>query len=89
MGNESSPEPSIISMTEEEYNYWKNISAIINRDGSLFDPPPGTVRGNLYNIDNEDDLILGYFSVSAVEYKRYFTNSDWLEFYIDQKCSCS
>ena len=75
------------SMTEEEYNYWKSISDIINRDGSLFDPPPGTVIGNLYNPDDPNDQILGYFSASSVNYKRFFTNAAQMDIFIRARCT--
>lgn len=58
------------SMSEEEYTYWDNISSILNRDGSIFNPPPGTVRGNLFDPNDSDNEILGFFSVASVTFKR-------------------
>ena len=75
------------SMSEEEYIYWSNIQEILNTGGSLFDPPPGTVKGNLFNPADENDQILGFFSVASVSYKRYFANPDILNRFIDPKCS--
>lgn len=62
------------AMDEAEFKYWDAVSDIITIDGSLFDPPPGTVRGNLFFEDNPDDVIVGYFSVSGVSSKRFFVN---------------
>ncbi|MDW3648587.1 MAG: DUF4249 domain-containing protein [Bacteroidia bacterium] len=77
------------NLSEEEYTYWTNIEEIINTGGSLFDPPPGTVKGNLFNPSDPSDQILGFFSVASVSYKRYFSNPDILNRYIDSKCSFS
>ncbi len=63
------------AISEEEYNYWLNVRDIVNIDGSLFDPPPGTVSGNLYNPNDPEDQILGYFSVAGVSYRQHFVNA--------------
>ena len=78
------------SMTEEEYNYWVTVNDVTNIDGSFFDPPPGTVRGNLFNVDDPDDEIVGYFSVSGLSAKRFFANPQSLnQVFIEPKCFAS
>lgn len=62
------------AMNEAEFKYWDAVSDIINIDGSLFDPPPGTVKGNLFFEDNPDEVVVGYFSVNGVSSKRFFAN---------------
>ena len=73
-------------ISEAEYKYWKGVNDIVNIDGSLFDPPPGTVQGNLYYSDGSDELVLGYFSVAGVSYKRQFMNSQTIGIFIERKC---
>ncbi len=75
------------AISEEEYKYWESVRAIVNIDGSLFDPPPGTVKGNLYNPDDTNDQILGYFSVAGVDYKRQFLNAISLAVSAQPRCS--
>ncbi len=58
-------------ISEDEYIYWKNIEQLINIDGTLFDPPPAAVVGNLVNINDPEDKIQGYFSVTSSD-SRYF-----------------
>lgn len=67
------------SISKEEYEYWESVRSIVNIDGSLFDPPPGTVKGNLYNPNDPAEQILGYFSVAGVNYRRQFVNAVSLE----------
>lgn len=74
------------SISEEEFTYWKNIKEVIDIDGGLFDPPPGTIIGNIRNVDNPDDIPVGYFSVSSVFFKRAFVNRDDTDFFIRGKC---
>lgn len=78
---------SQFSISEEEYEYWRNIKEVIDIDGSLFDPPPGTVVGNIFNVDNPDDVAVGYFSVASIFFKREFINSDELDFFVRPKCA--
>jgi hypothetical protein len=63
------------AISEEEFEYWEDVRDIVNITGSPFDPPPGTVKGNIYNPDSPNERILGYFSVSGVSYRRHFTNA--------------
>lgn len=75
------------SISKEEYRYWESVQDIVNIDGSLFDPPPGTVQGNLYNINDPREQVLGYFSVAGVAYRREFVDAISLLFYVEPKCS--
>lgn len=75
------------SISKEEYKYWQTVHDIVNIDGSLFDPPPGTVKGNLYNTNDPEEQILGYFSVAGVSYRREFMDAISLSFYVEPKCS--
>lgn len=74
------------SISEEEFTYWKNIKEVIDIDGGLFDPPPGTIIGNIRNVDDPNDIPVGYFSVSSVFFKRAFVNRDDVNFFIRGKC---
>jgi hypothetical protein len=74
------------AISEAEYKYWQGVNDIVNIDGSLFDPPPGTVRGNLYFKDDPGELVLGYFSVAGVAYRREFINSQTLGIFMERKC---
>ncbi len=77
---------SQFSISEDEFNYWRSIKEVIDIDGSLFDPPPGTVVGNIRNVDDPNDVAVGYFSVSSVFFQRYFVNRDETGFSVRSKC---
>ena len=74
------------AITEDEYEYWLRVRDIVNIDGSLFDPPPGTVTGNLFNANDPEDQILGYFSVAGVSSMRHFTNATAMGYPVSQRC---
>jgi len=77
------------SISEKEYIYWSQIDDIINIDGNFFDPPPGSVDGNLYNPEDENQTMNGYFSVAGISTTRAFVNPDTVGFFVEERCSFS
>ncbi len=63
------------AISPEIYRYWKNYTDQTLRTGSIFDPIPSTIVGNVYNVNNPTELALGYFSVAAVSIKRISINT--------------
>ena len=59
-----------IAMTREAYQFWKRYQEQLNRTGTILDPLPAPIEGNIYNVDNPSDLALGYFAASGVFKKR-------------------
>ncbi len=59
-------------MNEDEYNYWKGLKETNAETGELFDKQPQSLISNVVNIDNPDETVLGYFSVSGVSTQRVF-----------------
>ena len=58
------------SISNEAYDYWATLIKNNQESGGLFDNLPALVRGNIHNIYNSDEIVLGYFSVSSVKSKR-------------------
>lgn len=59
------------SISREEYDYWKKVKVGIEQVGSILDIPPGTIRGNISNITNPEDIVYGYFSVALKSTTRF------------------
>lgn len=57
------------SLTEEAYQFWKNVSTQINSSGGIFDSPPITIRGNIFNTNDPQEQVLGFFGASSVAVK--------------------
>ncbi len=55
------------SITEGAYNFWSTVASEFERNGGIFETPPGKIQGNIYNVANEATPVLGYFSASAVD----------------------
>jgi hypothetical protein len=60
------------SLNEDEYLYWEKLQNITELSGGLYDKTPSANPGNVYCIDDPNEKVLGYFSVSASTSKRIF-----------------
>jgi len=77
---------SQFSLNEAEYNYWSRIEELVNVDGTLFDPPPGVLKGNLINTTDPTQQVQGYFSVARLSFVRRFVNIFDRGFFVDTDC---
>ncbi len=55
------------SLTREAYKFWKSLEEQSKNVGGIFDKPPATVRGNIFNVADEDEIVLGYFGASDIK----------------------
>jgi len=63
------------SITENAYRFWQAVQREFQRSGDLFEPPPALIQGNIFNRNDPTEIVLGYFSASAVSNDRIFITS--------------
>lgn len=61
-----------MTISREAFKYWYDIKQTSEMAGTLFDPHHYPIRGNIYNTNDPDDVVLGYFEVVSVVEKRIF-----------------
>lgn len=66
-------------ITREAFDYWEKVNEIAFPTGSIFDTPPAPIPGNIYNVNDPDEIVLGFFEVSTVDTIRTWTNREDLE----------
>ncbi|PHN03547.1 DUF4249 domain-containing protein [Flavilitoribacter nigricans] len=66
------------AISEDYYEYLRTIEATNQTTGSLFDPIPNEIFGNVHSSDGRDIPVLGYFGVAGSNSKRIFINRDEL-----------
>jgi hypothetical protein len=77
-----------LSITQDAYNFWKSIEELTTESGSMFDLQPYQVRGNVKNINNDNEPVLGYFIVAGISEKRIFVDKPKeLDFYYNDACN--
>jgi hypothetical protein len=75
--------------TPEAYQYWQDIRSVANQGGTIFDPPPASVLGNLYPLDDPGERILGFFELTAADTSYFFMEKSQLEpfgYYVPDPC---
>jgi hypothetical protein len=60
------------SFSEQTYSYLEQLNKINLNQGSLFDPTPYSLAGNVRNVRDKEAPVLGYFLVAGVAEKRLF-----------------
>lgn len=61
---------SQLSLTREAYQFWNRYQDQLTRTGTVLDPLPASIKGNIYNQNDVSDFALGYFSAAAVSHKK-------------------
>jgi hypothetical protein len=61
-----------LALSQDAFEYWQELKKNTENLGTLFDPLPSTVVGNIKCITKPNEPVLGYFSASSVKMKRLF-----------------
>lgn len=61
-----------LSLSETEYRFWEHMKQINETGRNLFEKQPFSIIGNIHNIHDPAEPVLGYFQVSGVEQKRIY-----------------
>jgi hypothetical protein len=60
------------SLGEEAFHYWNELKKTSQEQGFLFDRQPALLKSNIHNVNDQDELVLGFFTMAGVEEKRAF-----------------
>ncbi|HEY2580602.1 MAG TPA: DUF4249 domain-containing protein [Mucilaginibacter sp.] len=60
------------ALTGPAYSFWENIKKNTEQLGSIFDAQPSNIMGNIHNVNNPAEPVIGYVSVCVVQTKRVF-----------------
>ena len=59
-------------LTKEAFDYWETLRRNTESLGSIFDAQPSQLTGNIKNIGNPNEPVLGYISAGTVQQQRIF-----------------
>ncbi|MCE6988364.1 DUF4249 domain-containing protein [Dyadobacter sp. CY323] len=57
-------------LSREAFEYWTDLAKTTQGTGSLFDPQPSQVTGNIRSTSDSEDLVFGFFSAVTEETQR-------------------
>jgi hypothetical protein len=67
------------SLSGSAYLFWRTVSEQISNSGGIFDKPPITIKGNVFNPNDEDEQVLGYFGASSIFEKTIYIPRDHID----------
>lgn len=74
-----------------EFTYWSELKKLSESLGTLFDPQPYELNGNVFNVEDPDEPVVGFFGASTVSEKRVFISKNELAamgpFYFNGSCA--
>lgn len=69
-----------INVSQEAYRFLRLVKQQSEISGSVFDPPPANIRGNMISLDNPEEVVLGYFMAGGEVKERVYINGAQLDF---------
>ncbi|UTA66383.1 DUF4249 domain-containing protein [Emticicia sp. 21SJ11W-3] len=62
------------SLTKEAFRYFKHFQEQTENAGGIASTPPTALKGNIRNIANDREVVVGYFAASAAIHLRHFVD---------------
>jgi Domain of unknown function (DUF4249) len=63
------------SWPEAGYEFLENMKKNTESTGTIFDPQPSELKGNIRSVTNANEPVIGYFNICPVQEKRIFINN--------------
>jgi hypothetical protein len=73
-------------LSKEAFDYWSLLEEQNYENGSLYESQPKQSISNIFNINNPDEKVLGYFWVSSFDEKRSFFKGPLIHVIEDYFC---
>jgi len=68
------------ALSGDAFSFWTNLKKNTEQLGSIFDAQPSNLAGNIHNVTNASEPVIGYISVSTVSSKRIFIDNGQLPY---------
>ncbi len=74
------------ALSNTAYQYWNQLEEQNQESGGLYETQPARIQGNIHNISDPGERVLGFFNVSSVTQQRIFTEESFQFPIIDYEC---
>lgn len=66
------------AISKDVHSFWMAVDGQVNNSGGIFDEPPTTIRGNIFNTNKPDEQVLGFFGAAGVSIKPTFVKRNYV-----------
>jgi hypothetical protein len=73
------------ALTEQGYIYWQRLRDNTEKLGSVFDPLPSEIKGNIYSLSNPEEQVIGFFEACNFQSKRIFIDESEVPGWLDDR----
>ena len=77
------------ALTKEAFEFWDNLRKNTESLGSIFDAQPSDLAGNIKNVNNPSEPVLGFISVGSVQSKRIFITRQQVQWQVQNLYTCT
>ncbi|MDN5204560.1 DUF4249 domain-containing protein [Fulvivirgaceae bacterium BMA10] len=74
------------TITARAFQYWDQIKKQREAQGTIFDPIPSPIQGNLFNKTNKDKRVVGFFGASSVVLERMYVRNLERNYAVESDC---
>ena len=67
------------ALSAEGHRYFKTLQDIVDNNGNFNAPPPATLLGNMFNANDDDEFVLGRFTVALASTATIFIDRSDIE----------
>lgn len=60
------------ALSNAAYQYWNLLEKQNQESGGFYETQPARIEGNIYNVSDPDERVLGFFNVSSVTQRRIY-----------------
>ncbi len=64
-----------VALSKQAYEFWDQLRINNDQEGGLYETQPLAIKGNMLNLTNPENEVLGFFSVSSAHEKRIFVSN--------------
>jgi hypothetical protein len=69
-----------LNVSQEAFRFLRLVKQQSEISGSVFDPPPASIRGNMISLDDPEEVVLGFFIAAGESQKRVYIKNSQLDF---------
>ncbi len=75
------------SLSNDAFIYWEKINSLMTETGGLYEKQPAGSEGNIFNINDQEEQVLGYFYASQEQEKWTIVRDTFYFHFYDYSCA--